>query len=73
MLEGGEKVCVRHFGMIDMNHYGEHGRGWQKAGYHFIFCTFAQAGPHLEGLEHAEETREKSLQGKFKAEACLRT
>lgn len=37
----GEKeeraLCARQFSVIDMNHYRQHGRGWQKASHRFIF------------------------------------
>lgn len=36
--EGGEKaLCSRQFGLIDMNHYRQHGRGRQRASHRFIF------------------------------------
>lgn len=62
-LEGGgarrERKCVcvyvwgRQCGMIDMNHYGEHGRVWQKASRHFIFCTFVRIGVWPDHTERA--------------------
>lgn len=39
--EGGveEERALRagRFGVIDINRYGEHGRGWQRPSHHFAF------------------------------------
>lgn len=36
-VEEERALRVRQFGVIDMTHYEEHGRGWQRPSHHFAF------------------------------------